>query len=170
MNVFADLGAGQRVLAIAGAAGLAAAAIAFVPSPLRVFDLFDAPPALAIKTPPPLVMAPMPAITTFDAIAERPLFNADRKPDPLPPPPESPKPAIVLGDLSQYRVLGITGDRQTQRALVQKTGGQLLTLKPGDVFDGWAVGSIDMSGVAISGGERKEVLTIPKAHNAAQSP
>lgn len=170
MNVFADIGTGQRVLAIAGAVGLAAMMIAFIPSPLRVFDLFDTPPVPEVKAPPPLVMAPMPAITTFNAIAERPLFNADRKPDPLPPPPETPKPAIVLGDLSQYRVLGIAGDRQTQRALVQKTGGSLLTLKPGDVFEGWTVESIGASGVAISGGDRREVLAIPKAQNRAQSP
>lgn len=170
MNVFADLGVGQRALAIVGATGLAAAMLAFVPSPLGLFDLFDVPPVPEVKAPPPLVMAPMPAITTFGAVAERPLFNADRKADPLPPPPEAPKPAIVLGDLAQYRLLGVTGDRQTQRALVQKTGGPLLTLKPGDVFEGWSVDGISMSGVAISGGDRKEVLAIPKARNAAQSP
>jgi hypothetical protein len=81
MNLFVDIGVGQRVLAIAGAAGLAAAVIAFVPSPLRVFDLFDTLPVPEVKAPPPLVMTPLPAIITFDAIAERPLFNADRKPD-----------------------------------------------------------------------------------------
>ena len=170
MNVFAGIGVGQRILAVTAAAGLTAAVIAFFPPPLRVLDLFDTPPAPEIKAPPPLVMAPMPALATFDAIAERPLFNADRKPDPLPPPPEPPKPAIVLGDLTQYRLLGITGDRQTQRALVQKAGGSLLTLKPGDVFEGWTVDSIGASGVAISGGARKEILAIPKAQNRAQSP
>jgi hypothetical protein len=170
MNVFADIGAGQRALLIIAAVGLAAAILAFVPSPLGLFDLFDAPPVPEVKAPPPLVMAPMPAMSTFDAVAERPLFNADRKSDPLPPQPKAPTPAIVLGDLMQYRLLGVTGDRQTQRALVQKTGGALLTLKPGDAFEGWTVEDINMSGVAISGGDRKEVLTIPKAQNAAQSP
>jgi hypothetical protein len=170
MNILSDVSAGQRALAIAGAAGLAVAMLAFIPSPLGLFDLFDAPPAPVVKTPPPLVMAPMPAISTFDAVAQRPLFNADRKPDPLPPPPEAPKPAIVLGDLTQYRLFGVTGDRLTQRALVQKAGGPLLTLKPGDAFEGWVVEGIGISGVAISGGDRKELLAIPKARNAAQSP
>jgi hypothetical protein len=170
MNIFADIGPAHRWPALAGAMGLAVAVLAFVPSPLRVLALFDAPPVLEVKAPPPLVMAPMPAIETFESIAERPLFNADRKPDPLPPPPEAPKPAIILGDLTQYRLLGVTGDRQTQRALVQKTGGPLLTVKPGDVFEGWTVQTIGVAGVAISGGERKEILAIPKASNRAQSP
>jgi hypothetical protein len=170
MSILADLGAGQRVLAIAGAVGLATAMLAFIPSPVGLLYLLDTPPVPQVKAPPPLVMAPVPAITTFDAIAERPLFNAGRKSDPVPPPPEAPKPAIVLGDLTQYRLFGITSDRQTQRALVQKVGGPLLTLKPGDAFEGWTVDGISMSGVAISGGDRKEVLAIPKARNAAQSP
>ncbi len=170
MNVLADIGGAQKFLALIGALGLAAAVVAFFPSPLRVFDLFDAPQAAEVKAPPTLVMAPMPAIGTFDAIAERPLFNADRKPDPLPPPPEAPKPAIVLGDLAQYRLVGFTGDRHTQLALVQKTGGQLLTLRPGDAFEGWTVVRIGVDGVAISGGDRKELLAIPKAQNRAQSP
>jgi hypothetical protein len=45
-----------------------------------------------------------------------------------------------------------------------------LTLKPGDVFEGWTVETIGVSGVAISGGDRKEVLAIPKAQNRTQSP
>jgi len=170
MNVFADLGTGQRILTLAAAAGVVAAILAFIPSPLGSLALFDAPPVPVVKTPPPLVTAPMPAMATFDAVAERPLFNIDRKPDPLPPPPEAPKPAVVLGDLTQYRLFGVTGDRQTQRALVQKAGGPLLTLRPGDVFEGWTVHRISMSGLAISGGDRKEVLAITKARNGAQSP
>lgn len=170
MSVFADIGAGQRAFALFGAAGLAAALLAFVPSPLALLDLFETPPVPDVTAPPPLRLAPMPAIASFDAIAERPLFNADRKPDPLPPPPEPPKPAIVLGDLSQYRLLGLTGDRTTQRAVVQKTGGAAQMMKPGDQFEGWTIDKIDAAGVAISGGGRKELLTIPKAQNRAQSP
>ena len=170
MNTLLEITGFRRAMALTGAAGIAAALIAFVPSPLRVLDLFASRPALEVTAPPPLKMKPMPAIATFEAIAERPLFNADRKPDPSPPPPEPPKPAIVLGDLAQYRLLGVTGDRRTQRALVQKAGGAPLTLKPGDTFEGWTVDKIDAAGVAISGGDRKETLAIPKAQNRVQSP
>lgn len=170
MNLFAAIGVGQRAIVIFGVAGLAAAMIAFVPSPMSLIDLLETPAVPEVKAPPPLVMATMPKISAFDGVAERPLFNADRKPDPLPPPPEAPKPAIALGDLTQYRLIGVTGDRQTQRALVQKSGGPLLTLKPGDAFEGWKVETIGAAGVAISGGDRKEILAIPKAQNATQSP
>lgn len=170
MTVLGEITGFRRAMAVIGAVGVVAALIAFVPSPLRLLDLLAARPVVEVKAPPPLRLKPMPQISSFDAIAERPLFNADRKPDPLPPPPEPPKPAIVLGDLTQYRLLGLTGDRLTQRALVQKSAGPLLTLKPGDTFEGWRVDKIDAAGVAISGGDRKEVLAIPKAPNRAQSP
>lgn len=160
----------HNAMMVVGTAGIVAAFVAFVPSPWGLFDLFSPLPQLEVHAPPPLRMKEIPAIETFAMIAERPLFNADRKADPLPPPPEAEKPAVSLGDTAQYHLLGVTGDRWTQRALVQKAGGALLTLKPGDTFDGWTVGKIDAVGVAISGGDRKAILAIPKATNRAQSP
>lgn len=170
MNGPADFAAWHRAMMAVAAAGVLAAMLAFLPSPLAVLDLFSAPSVPEIKAPPSLKIAPMPSPETFAVIAERPLFNTDRKPDPLPPPPEPPKPAIVLGDLTLYRLLGVTGDRQTQRAVVQKSGGPSLTMKPGDTFEGWTIDKIDAIGVAISGGDRKELLAIPKAQNRTQSP
>ncbi len=160
----------RKVFAMIAAAGGAAALIAFVPSPLGVFDLFARPAVLEVKAPPPVKLAPTPPLASFDEIAARPLFNADRKPDPVPPPPEAPAAAITLGDLAQYRVLGTVRGGDMQLALVQKSGGSVLTLKPGDSFEGWKVDRIDGGGVSISGGERKEILAIPKANNAAKSP
>lgn len=160
----------RRASVLVGAAGVAFALIAFVPSPLALLDLFARVPVPEVKAPPPLKLAPLAAAETFAAVAERPLFNPDRKPDPLPPPPEAAKPAVTLGDLSQYRLLGVTGDKDTQRAVIQKSGGASQVLKPGDAFEGWTVDKIDAAGVAISGGDRKEVLAIPKAQNRATSP
>lgn len=170
MNTITGMTRGRRILAAVGAAGVAAALLAFVPSPLNVLDLFAKPPTPDVKLPPPLRLVPVPAIETFDEIAARPLFNEDRRPDPLPPPPEPPKPLIVLGDLTQYKLIGVTGDKATQRAIIQKSGGQPMMIKPGDTFEGWTVDKIDGAGVAISGGDRKEILAIPKAQNRAQSP
>jgi hypothetical protein len=170
MNVLATLTPARKIFATATGAGLFAAAVAFVPSPLRVFDLFETPPVVAVKTPPPVKLAAPAALTSFDAIAARSLFNPDRKPDPLPPPPEAAKPTVTLGDLTQYRVIGTVRDDRKQLGLVQKSGGSLLTLKPGDTFEGWKVEKIDARGITISGGERTEVLAIPKATNAAKSP
>lgn len=170
MSILTEQSGFRRAMVIAGVCGIAAAFVGFAPSPMALVDVFASPVVLEVKAPPPFRLQPVPAIETYAGIADRPLFNADRKPDPVPPPPEAPKPQIVLGDLSQYRVLGVTGDSAVQRALVQKTGEQALTLKPGDTFEGWRVDRIDAAGVAISGGDRKEVLTIPKARNLSQSP
>jgi len=75
-----------------------------------------------------------------------------------------------LGDLSQLRVVGIAGDSITKLALVKKTAGGLMTLRPGDTLDGWTVTEITSRGVAITGGGRKEFLTIPRASNNAKTP
>jgi general secretion pathway protein N len=170
MTLLGELTPARKVLLGIAATGLAAAMLAFVPSPLALFDLFEEPPAPEVKAPPPLRLDAAPPLASFDVIAARPLFNVDRKPDPLPPPPETAKPAIALGDLTQYRVVGTVRDNAKQLGLVQKSGGALMTLKPGDTFEGWTVERIDRSGIAISGGGRKEVLAIPKATNAAKSP
>jgi hypothetical protein len=170
MNLFTGLGSFAKGAALFAGLGLAAMMLAFVPSPLRVFDLFDSAPVVEIKTPPPLKMAAISPATAFEAIVARPLFNIDRKPDPVPPPPEPPKPAIVLGDLTQYRVEGVVVSSETQLALVRKTGAQLLTLRQGDTLEGWKIDKIESRGISISGGDRTEVLTTPKAKNAAPSP
>ena len=170
MNLFTGLTPTRKGLAATAGAGFVAMVAAFVPSPFGVLDLFAKPPTIAVAAPPPLKLAPPLPITAFDAIAARPLFNADRKPDPLPPPPEAAKPAVTLGDLTQYRLIGTVRDDRKQLGLVQKSGGSMLTLKPGDTFEGWTVEKIDNRGIAISGGGRNEVLAIPKAANAAKSP
>jgi hypothetical protein len=170
MTLLGELTTARRVFLAIAAAGLAAAMVAFVPSPFAVFDLFQKPPVPEVKAPPRLRLPPVAPLARFDVIAARPLFNVERKPDPLPPPPEAAKPAIALGDLTQYRVVGTVRADSKQLGLVQKTGGSLLTLKPGDTFEGWTVDKIDRAGIAISGGGRKEILAIPKATNAAKSP
>ena len=163
MNLLNGLGIWGRSLVGLGAAGLVAMVLAFVPSPLRIFDLFDRVPEIQVKAPVMAKIAAMPAPAAFGVITARPLFNIDRKPDPLPPPPEPPKPAITLGDLAQYKVEGVISGGGMQLGLVRKSGAQPLTLKLGDVFEGWKVEKIDARGIAISGGDRSEILAIPKA-------
>ena len=170
MNIAGELTPARKALAAIAAAGALAAVVAFVPSPLGLIDLFAKPPVLEVKAPPDVKLRAMPPIAAFEEIAARPVFNADRKPDPIPPPPEAAKPVSTLGDLAQYRVLGTIRGGEMQLALLAKSGGAVLTVKPGDTFEGWTIDKIDDAGISISGGERKEVLTIPKANNAAKSP
>ena len=173
MSALGADGAFGRVMIGAAVAGLVAGALAFVPSPFGVLDLFQTVPALEIKAPPPLKLQPVPASEFYDLVTLRPLFNPERRPDPklaAVAAGSSASAAPTLGDLSQYRLLGLTGDSQIQLALVQKAGGTVMTLKPGDSFDGWTIGRISAAGVAVSGAGRQELLTIPKARNSAVPP
>ena len=89
MNLVGELTPARRAFGAIAAGGLGAAALAFVPSPFALLDLFARAPVLQVKEPPDVKLAPTPPLAAFDAIAARPLFNADRKPDPVPPPPEA---------------------------------------------------------------------------------
>jgi hypothetical protein len=158
-----------KVLALALAAGVAAAASAMVPSPLSYISL-SAGEAPEIRAPSiPKVRDPG-ALTVYASIAERPLFNADRKPDPLPPPPPPPvppKPQIVLGDLGQLKLVGVILSGDNKIALVRRASAGTLTLRVGDTLDGWKIEKIDVQGVGLSGGDRQDSLRIPKAENRA---
>jgi hypothetical protein len=173
MIMLQDTGTYGRVMIWIGAAGLVWGGLAFVPSPLALLDAFDAPGKLEIPKHSPLQMQVMPALATYEDIVNRPLFNPDRLPDPVAPVAPGATPvagATSLGDLSQFRLVGIAGDGVTRLALVQKTGGSMMTLRPGDSLDGWTVADITAKGVAITGGGRKEFLTIPRASNNAKTP
>jgi hypothetical protein len=173
MTMLKDAGTYGRVMAWIGAAGLGWGVIAFIPSPLGLLDAFDAPQKLDIKKHPPLRLQAMPALATYEEIVNRPLFNPDRVPDPVVAATPGAGPSAggsSLGDISQFRLVGIAGDSVTRLALVQKSGGSLMTLKPGDSLDGWTITDISAKGVAISGGGRREFLTIPRAPNNAKTP
>lgn len=164
-----EVGVSAKLLLALIAAGLASAVLVFIPSPMAMLDALEQAPVTEVKAPPHVKVAAMPALAAFDVLTARPLFNRDRKPDPLPPPPEAPKPAIVLGDIAQFRVEGLVVSGDSQIALVRKGGAQLLRLKPGDTLEGWKIDKIDLKGIAISGGDRSELLAIPKAENRASS-
>lgn len=173
MMLIGDQGAFGRVMVWLGGLGLAAAAIAFVPSPLGLLDLFHPVQPIEVKSHPPLQLETMPAVETYDVIASHTLFNTNRVPDPVAPVASAggqPSAGPSLGDIGQFKLVGIAGDSQTRIALVQKSGGALQRLKPGDTLEGWTVTGIDARGVTISGGGRKEILAIPRAANSAKSP
>ena len=62
MSALGEDGAFGRVMIGAAVAGLVAGALAFVPSPFGVLDLFQTVPPLEIKAPPPLKLQPVPVI------------------------------------------------------------------------------------------------------------
>lgn len=173
MMLVGNLGALERVLVWLIAGGLGVGALAFLPSPLSVLDVFQTVPQIEIKQTPSLTLKAVPSLESFDPVTARPLFNPDRVPDPESTPAVGASPATagpVLGDTSQYRVVGIAADGITNIALVQKSGAETLRLRKGDSLDGWLVTDVGPNGVSISGGTRKEILTIPRAPNRRETP
>ena len=153
-----------RWLFVAIGAGALVTLAAFLPSPLVVFGLFDAPPSIAVRTPPALSMREMPPLSSFAEIQARPLFNADRKPDPGSGrgAPTVPAAASAQGELSEFRVVGIVADSSTQRAIVERPGARALKLAPGDQLAGWRVDKIDTGGIVVSKDGRSVRIGIPK--------
>lgn len=174
MNLLAPTGAFGRVMVWLAGLGLLAGALAYVPSPLSILEAFEAPPVPEVRPVPALALKPMPALETYAELWARPLFNPDRVPDPEAA-PEAPASAggaagPRLADMSQFRLVGIAGDSETRLALVRREDGSIITVKTGDSLGGWTVERIDARGVSISGGGRKQILTIPRAPNAGNTP
>lgn len=167
MRLFGPLDRLGRAMAWVAAAGLGAAALAFVPSPSTLLEALRPVPAPEIRDAPKLVLAPVPDLKAYDELTRRPLFNPERVPDPAGGVATAggTTGASALGDLSGYRVVGIAGDSATRLALVRNAGGGTVTLRRGDMLEGWTVSGIDARGVSISGGGRTEVLAIPRAPN-----
>lgn len=155
-----------RVLAATLAAGVTLAVYVMIPSPLSYLAWSGAEPPQVRMPNIPKLREPA-KIEAYASIAARPLFNADRKPDPLPPPPEPPKPKIVLADLNQFKLVGVIVSGESRIALVRRAGTSTLTLRVGDTLDGWKVEKIDAQGVGLSGGDRQDSLKIPQAANKA---
>jgi general secretion pathway protein N len=140
---------------------------------LRLFTYLEDVPEPQIKAPPPLKMATLPPKETFAEITARPIFNQDRRPDPL-------KPAVDMAmtdggvepaaDLAQFRIVGIVTDRDTQLALVQTPAGTTTKIRAGDTLEGWRIEKIDVAGVTATDGIRSSRLVIPRAQNAAPTP
>ncbi|MCE9521373.1 MAG: hypothetical protein K8S25_02940 [Alphaproteobacteria bacterium] len=161
-----------RWLTLALAAGFVTLVAAFVPSPLRLFDLFDAAPELEVHAPPQLKMTAMPPQASFAAISARPIFNAGRKPDPQTAVSASSSLATqpVQGDLSQFRLVGIVTDSVTQRALIARAGQPTLRLSPGDRLAGWRIEKIDSTGVVATSEGRSTKIVIPRSELRTATP
>ncbi len=148
-------------------------ALAYVPSPFAIFELFETVPELSIPKLPTLKLKTMPAIEDFSTIAERPLFNKDRKPDPEPKAvaaPGQPAGPPPLVELTQFRLIGIVKSTERAIALIRNSAGTTLTLEPGGTLEGWTVETIDADGATFTAQGRQERLTIPKAVNNAPEP
>jgi hypothetical protein len=171
MSTGHDNGRRTRLLVFAALAGFAAMGAAFIPSPFRLLTYLENVPEPQIKAPPPLKMVTLPPKETFGEITARPIFNQDRRRDPPSAPVDMTTADLeTTADLSQFRIVGIVTDRDTQLALVQTPGGTTTKIRAGDTLEGWRIEKIDVSGVTATDGIRSSRLVIPRAQNAAPTP
>jgi hypothetical protein len=93
------------------------------------------PTARPLATPqnhaPPRSLAPLPAMSTYAGIIERPLFSPSRR---APPGASSISPSIE----SRYRLVGIFAAGGKKKAYVTE-GTRRSELVEGDTLDGWTV-------------------------------
>lgn len=161
-----------RWLWVALGAGIVALFAAFVPSPLQLLGVFDAPEVIEVVKPSALKMREMPPPSTFADIAARPIFNEGRKADPVTRSIGSGRAASSAdqGELSEFRLVGIVVDATTQRAIVERPGAGTLKVAPGDRVGGWRIDKIDSSGLTASKDSQSVRLVIPKSRPHAVTP
>lgn len=165
MNDRIKLSATTRWCATALAAGLLLLAGVVLPSTARLnFASAPAVPSPAIIYPDRVTQSPF---EKFAELSKRPLFNADRKPDPAAPGAsgDAQRPTI-----DSYRLAGIVTTGDTAVALVERKATQtLLHLKPGDTLDGRTVKQITATKVVFTGSP-DETLEFPKLPGASITP
>lgn len=162
----------SRAMGLVAALGIVCGLLAWLPSPLglltgRAPDRVGSVRAVAVPK-----LQTLQPLESYEKLTQRPLFNPGRIPDPRPATPVTVDTAVTgaAGDIAQYVLVGIAGDARTRLALVRKADGEVITLRKGDMLDGWRVGAIDGRGVSISGGGRNEILAIPRATNGSGTP
>lgn len=123
-----------------------------------------------MEVAPPRVPAPFEA---YRPVFERPLFNRDRRPDPLPAPPAPPEPAIILPEpaveppalleLEGFELVGMALSAEGHVALVRRPGDAAVTrLHRGDVIGRWRVETVEQGAVIFTLGEQSHILAFRK--------
>jgi hypothetical protein len=145
--------------ALLGAAALLAA--------LTVWPFLPAaepPPVESAAASPPPALAPLPPLSRFAAVVERPLFTPSRRP--------LAAESVDLGSGgldARYRLLGVTiaGDRG--RALLAE-GGRRFEIGVGDSLAGWTVARIEQSRVVLESPTGEAALTLKRAAEPPAKP
>lgn len=161
-----------RWLVTATVAGAIALLAAFLPSPLKLLRAFEQPAGVAVPGLPKLSTPDVPALSAYDEIAARPMFNEGRRADPdAPRMGSSPARAHTTGgELSEFRLVGIVADSAIQRAIVEREGAASLRVAPGDEIAGWRVESIDRAGIVVTKDARSLRIAIPKSQPRRSTP
>lgn len=108
-------------------------------------------------------LAPLPPMTTYAAIVERPLFSSSRRP--TPGAGGVPGPSVE----SRYRLLGIVATGVRKTAFVAE-GARRLEIAEGDTLDGWTVKTIGQDRVLLASPAGEAALKLKLAPPEPPSP
>ena len=121
------------------------------------------PPKQAVEALPPLELPPIAinSIAIYDAIIERPLFNADRRPDPVDATPtEVVNAAEPVDEVDGYRLAAVIKGFGNSTALIEDSSGNTQTLHPGEKLGKWELQEIQDDRVVLLSGTRQETLLV----------
>jgi hypothetical protein len=144
---------------VAYLAGLGALAYAWqnTPSP-------PPPPSeQAIEALPPLELPPVAinSIAVYDAITERPLFNAERRPNEVgASSTELANVAEPVDEIDGYRLAAVLKGYGSSTALIEDQSGNTRTLHPGEKLGKWELQEIQDDRVVLLSDARKETLLV----------
>ncbi|WP_420430891.1 hypothetical protein [Hyphobacterium sp.] len=152
----------RRLVLLLGAAGILAILLV-----MRQF-VWVADDGIVRPAAPPQVVAIrqesgqfLPDFPAFDAIADRPLFRADRRPPPVPESPliETPPTTQQGGSEPGFIVVGI-GTNENGGVATIRTNTETRRAYVGDRIDGWRIEAVNRASIEVSNGETSYRLFI----------
>lgn len=121
------------------------------------------PPAAAVRTLPPLTQPPVPVVdpAAHDAITERPLFNAQRRPPDAGPGETADAPSLrEPAPIDGVRLTGVLMGTDRPVVLVEQPSGETRALHEGDRLDDWRIQTILDDRVVLASGASRKTLRV----------
>jgi len=115
-----------------------------------------------LPSAPPLIAA-LPALATYSAVFERPLFTPSRRPA------ATPGAAVANTAVERYRLIGLLASGELRRALLAD-GDRRFEIAEGAALDGWTVARIEQDRIVLSSPAGKTVLKLRRSDAAPAEP
>jgi general secretion pathway protein N len=101
-----------------------------------------------------------------ESVVDRPLFSPTRRPPPPPPSPATAdpstttKPSVPQPPPINFSLVGIVRDRASSLAIIQPTGGKVMSLREGQSWSGWTLVSIGVDSASFRNGAAQQELVL----------
>jgi general secretion pathway protein N len=142
-----------------------------------VFQLDESSGSVATPIPPaPAASAAIPPSQALvavsldpskeESVVNRPLFSPTRRPPPPPPSPatadpsKTTKPSVPQPPPINFSLVGIVRDRASSLAIIQPTGGKVMSLREGQSWSGWTLVSIGVDSASFRNGAAQQELVL----------